>query len=886
MRRNVSLYIAGMPVDLDDQSFILFNYTMEEISNPTIVKNSFSKSISLKGTPNNNKIFGDIYRADRKTQYGEESSGVYFDPTRKTPFVLYNEMNEILEEGYMKLDKISNKGGSIEYNITLFGGLGSFFYGLSYDEEGNKRTLADLQYIQNAIGEQELDFIISKNAVLDAWQRLNGDKSKSALWDIINFAPAYNGLPSGTFDADKALVFAENAGLLSKDGDYMSTNGYVLVNMPKKHTDIETKDLRSYLQRPVLRMKSVIDAICNPINNGGYSVELDKDFFNANNPYYQDTWITLPLLESLTLNIREMVYSLLVSEDQNLNLPGGDNPSATYIFDLRLKPFVELKNPASSNLYLHSHERRYEDDGRSESGVISTDTYFYNYIEYTLKAFDSNSNLLNSQKAIVASTQIPFINAEVDALGYFNPDGTWAGDEVQIYLETTGASYIRLEKQVYALTIDQTIQYDGNPNLVWTNTEDFSSYIDVKSWSTKNILCSYRNRTSEAARSGAVVSKSNLLSTKSTPADYLLSFCKMFGLHFITNKGAKKIQILSRKNFFREEVVDLSKRINLGESIENNPFSISHKWYNFGLKYDNGEFAKYYANVHNTRFGLQKVNTGYEFNSESKEIMDGVLFNGATEVLENSKYYVDIMQNGKYIPSVFLDAGGSYTLKKGNGDTQEYDVPTPAANAIKSWLNPTNKTFDIFSKLQFHNKENATYEERDTLVFFRGMKNMTIESSRYAVTDDTPIMMTMNENVPCWLLDYQLIDESCRVTIMPLFSRYIWNGSDVIKSLDFGTPKEVAIPEIKFQEDSSLYQQYWSNYIADRYDDDSKVMTCKVNLCGMQVNEELLRKFYYWDGALWALNKIVNHSFTTWDDTECEFVKVQDINNYTNGQKQ
>ena len=68
--------------------------------------------------------------------------------------------------------------------------------------------------------------------------------------------------------------------------------------------------------------------------------------------------------------------------------------------------------------------------------------------------------------------------------------------------------------------------------------------------------------------------------------------------------------------------------------------------------------------------------------------------------------------------------------------------------------------------------------------------------------------------------------------------------------------------------------------------DDSKVMTCKVNLCGMQVNEELLRKFYYWDGALWALNKIVNHSFTTWDDTECEFVKVQDINNYTNGPKQ
>ena len=42
MRRKISLYIADRQVDLDDQSFILFNYAMEDLSNPTIVKNSFS----------------------------------------------------------------------------------------------------------------------------------------------------------------------------------------------------------------------------------------------------------------------------------------------------------------------------------------------------------------------------------------------------------------------------------------------------------------------------------------------------------------------------------------------------------------------------------------------------------------------------------------------------------------------------------------------------------------------------------------------------------------------------------------------------------------------------------------------------------------------------
>ena len=34
----------------------------------------------------------------------------------------------------------------------------------------------------------------------------------------------------------------------------------------------------------------------------------------------------------------------------------------------------------------------------------------------------------------------------------------------------------------------------------------------------------------------------------------------------------------------------------------------------------------------------------------------------------------------------------------------------------------------------------------------------------------------------------------------------------------------------------------------------------------------------------WVLNKISNYSLTTWDPTECEFVQVRDISNYTSGQ--
>ncbi len=131
MRNKVHLYIGGKRADLDDGSFILFTYTAEELTNPTIVRNSFSRQITLKGTPTNDEIFGHIYRNDRVTQYGGGTVGVDFDPTRKTPFTVYNEMGEILEDGYLKLNKVVRKGAGREYAVTLYGGLDTLLYSRS-----------------------------------------------------------------------------------------------------------------------------------------------------------------------------------------------------------------------------------------------------------------------------------------------------------------------------------------------------------------------------------------------------------------------------------------------------------------------------------------------------------------------------------------------------------------------------------------------------------------------------------------------------------------------------------------------------------------------------------------------------------------------------------
>ena len=101
-------------------------------------------------------------------------------------------MNEILESGYCKLDSVTRKKGEIEYQISLFGGLGSFLYSLAYDAEGNKRSLASLDYLGTENTDTELDFTINAENVAAAWNTDDYDGNIDSIWKVINFAPAYN----------------------------------------------------------------------------------------------------------------------------------------------------------------------------------------------------------------------------------------------------------------------------------------------------------------------------------------------------------------------------------------------------------------------------------------------------------------------------------------------------------------------------------------------------------------------------------------------------------------------------------------------------------------------------------------------------------------------
>ena len=862
MRNKIQLYIGNERADLDNGSFLLLNYTMEELSNPTIVRNSFSKQITLKGTPQNNTIFGDIFRNDRLTQYGGGYTGVDFDPTRKTPFRIFNEAGELLEEGYLKLDKVKTVRKRVEYTITLYGGLGSFLYGLSYKPNGDKLTLADLQF------PTMLDFTIDRDAVSDAWARIGGDTTKSAKWDIINFIPAYMGLPPSPFDANKAIAKASLVGLPETDGEYSTTDGWCLATLADKVTGNEAKDFRSYLQKPCIKMSALINAICDSNNNGGYTVNLDPDFFVSTNPYWEKTWLTLPMLNDLNIDV-----SSTVGQD-NFNggthtIPNGGNLSMLYNIWV---DFAMVGSGGGDDYKLYC-----EDDWAAGMQGDDTPGYYQNYIEWEVIAYDSNDAVIKKFYYRVSTQQTPANEVQMDdTFDYISAGYTFMkGGNVwkpNITIQEYGVAKVSVNMTIKSLAWGH-LRAGADPNLMWpTYSYDYNDgvYFDCYA-ELQGSYIKYQLVNSATVRTGATISVSSLLGSSKTPADYLLSYCKMFGLQMVCHKGEKVIDIKMRKNLYSSTVTDINGRIDRSKGVEKLPFSFDARWYLFGNG-ASGEYAEFYANKYGRPYGQFRVNTGYEFDATDKSLTDGIVFGNACEVMETSKYFCRLTDNGVNIPSVFL-GGGKYALFKG-GESKEYDIPYPLTATLQ-WENASYPMHDTTPKIQFHGGGNAHLNERDTLVFYQ--ETLSVAGRHLILSDDTRLMLSLNGNNPCWMFG----NTAWELSSLPRFSRYILSANAVQKSLDFGDPLEAQIPGVTFAAGSNLFSQYWQKYIADRYDDDSIVATCYVDLRGLQVNENLLGGFYAFDGCIWALNKIIDHSLTTSGCTKCEFVKVQDTSNYT-----
>lgn len=887
MRRRIDLYIAGQLADLSDQSFVLFNYAFADIQDPTVVKNEWSQQVTLPGTPANCAIFDHYYRPDRTTGGG-------WNALQKTPFVIYADTGEIVQQGYCRLDEVSRAGRIVTgYKVTLFGGLGSFFYQLSYKENGEKMTLADLDYL-NAFDDNELDFTITAANVTAAWSRLqNSPVQTNQIWDVINFAPCYEGIPEGDFDADKMWVQQAGMNLPSQTGYHGGGGGaYTIVKLSRKATMWEAHDLRSYLQRPVISMRSILAAIRWWASYTDYAF----DYSDIPASEYNTLWKTLPDIPSLG-TFRKETGALTGTLTAH---PG----TAVKMADWALSGLLSYNGViinASIGFQLLWYSSVYP------TAALNFGTSKASFIFCELIAYAGATPLRNSQVLCIGpDTVTPNVFQLASNLNYHPlgvaPSYSYLGTQPiqpstgvyqipgNIVFNRTDTSVTRYELHVSAYACQGYFSgttwsigpWTGGSSSVATFYQPGSGTAIVPDGGTDLLAGTdpdvFIYSTPLAPRSGAALGKATLLKSEHTPAEYLLGWAKLQGYVFRLDTSTRTVYLERRNTFYGTglDPIDLSKRVDRSKGVTIAPLNLQAKWYDFGTEVAQGAFAQEYASIYGRPYGWQRVNTGYDFDSAVVDLYKDNPYRGAVCKTAHGPTWRYL--NGGVTP-FFFEAGHKYILwSNGDNSQAEFDVPALDPTTTVFFYNSSYNGYDIndVTRPELCEEDGKAVDGEDILVEYQGTETYP----RFIVSDDDTSMLQENDNRPCW----QPWTGPYRTQSVPTFSRYSIMSGEVTRSLDFGTPQEVDIPEISFKDDTDLYDRAWAAYMADRLDLDTKVLRCSVDLRGLQVGPELLRRFFWWDGALWVLNKIDNYSLTTWDLAQCEFIQVRDTDNYTIGQ--
>lgn len=94
--------------------------------------------------------------------------------------------------------------------------------------------------------------------------------------------------------------------------------------------------------------------------------------------------------------------------------------------------------------------------------------------------------------------------------------------------------------------------------------------------------------------------------------------------------------------------------------------------------------------------------------------------------------------------------------------------------------------------------------------------------------------------------------------------------------INFGAAAEIYFDPITYPS-ANLFNEYWSGYIAEIADKDSKLLTCHVYLTDLDIAQLDFSKPVFIDGVLWRINKIIDFDASSGELTKVELLKV--INN-------
>jgi hypothetical protein len=109
------------------------------------------------------------------------------------------------------------------------------------------------------------------------------------------------------------------------------------------------------------------------------------------------------------------------------------------------------------------------------------------------------------------------------------------------------------------------------------------------------------------------------------------------------------------------------------------------------------------------------------------------------------------------------------------------------------------------------------------------------------------------------------------------YAGHVDDPFNCVNDINWGAPKELFFNASSYNV-TSIFKGYWSEYIAEITDKDSKLLTCSLKLNEVDIYNLDFSKLIYIDGSLWRLNKVLDYNPMDFNTTKVELLKVIELN--------
>ena len=390
---------------------------------------------------------------------------------------------------------------------------------------------------------------------------------------------------------------------------------------------------------------------------------------------------------------------------------------------------------------------------------------------------------------------------------------------------------------------------NNNRTYIFRNRQNFQPFnaslhpnCPVVSTSGKNCLLSGNT----GITSGSYVSFKDMVDSDVTQGDFLINFSKLFGLVYDTDSIAydNTIRLKTRNSYHKDyKIIDWTDKIDYSKSFKQTPLTFKTKYLSLAYNPMESYYEKKYLKTYDDAYGIQKIDTGFDFNDNT------------TQLINNQLFKQTVMVKGEAL----LNGG-----------------PVPA----------------YFDK---ENNERSPIDAQYSLLFWNQDSSLNNYSPNIQIIDDVLEMHDASiggDEEPCWVdtsrvSDYRSVKLHAPSTLR---SHEIQQSDDKkitqVFSWDLGYPQSnyAKWSTSTYPSSATIYSNYWKSYIADLYDVNTRILKCYVYLSPTDMTKFSFKNFVKIGDTLWHPNQIIDYNPLSKNPVQVELIKVNDISAYTDSQ--